>query len=341
VRRDDELVPGLLVALARVVLHQLADERALRVEHREPRADLLGEREQVELGTEAAVVTPLGLLEAVQVLLERRGRLPCGAVDALEHRAVLVAAPVRAGDLLELERAEPLGRRDVRAAAQVDERTAVARIAVHADDRALADLGRVDLLDDVALERLVGEQREALVAADLVAFERLVLGDDLAHVCLDALEVVLAEVRAVGQLEVVVEAVLDRGADRVLGAGIEVGDGLGHHVRRRVPQHLTTLGRRGDDDLDLRVVVERGAEIDPLAVDPCRERVLGQALADRRGDVRGRAALRDHLLRAVGQRQLDLLGDLWIGHLRETLLKGLANAARDRLSPRSDRGRRR
>ena len=45
-------------------------DAALRVEHREARADLVGEREQVELGAELAVVAPLGLLEPVQVLVE-------------------------------------------------------------------------------------------------------------------------------------------------------------------------------------------------------------------------------------------------------------------------------
>ncbi len=121
VRRVDELVARLLVALARVVLHHPPDRAALRVEHREARADLVGEREQVELGAELAVVALLGLLEAVQVLLERGLRFPRGAVDALEHRALLVAPPVRAGDLGELERAEPLRRRHVRTTAQVDE----------------------------------------------------------------------------------------------------------------------------------------------------------------------------------------------------------------------------
>src|SRR4029453_753060 len=109
---------------------------------------------------------------------------------------LLGAAPVRTRDLLELERAQALRGRDVGAAAEVDERAVAPRVAVDADDRPFADLGRVDLLDDVALERLVGEQREALVAVQLVPLERLALRDDLAHARLDALEVVVAEVRA-------------------------------------------------------------------------------------------------------------------------------------------------
>src|SRR5882724_8096569 len=91
------------------------------MEHREPGADLLGEREEVELDAELAMVAPFGFLQAVQMLGERGIRLPRGAVDALQHRALLVAAPVRARDLRELERTEPARRRDVRAAAQIDE----------------------------------------------------------------------------------------------------------------------------------------------------------------------------------------------------------------------------
>jgi hypothetical protein len=56
------------------------------VEHREARADLVGEAEQVELEPELAVVALLGLLETVQVGGERLLGVPGGAVDALEHR---------------------------------------------------------------------------------------------------------------------------------------------------------------------------------------------------------------------------------------------------------------
>ena len=121
--------------------------------------------------------------------------------------------------------------------------------------------------------------------SELVADERLVLGDDLAHPSLDPLEVVVAEVAAVGKLEVVVEAVLDRRTDRVPRTGIEIGDGLRQHVRRRVAQHLPTLGARGDDDLECGVALERRVEIDPFAVERGRQGILAEPLPDRRRDV--------------------------------------------------------
>ncbi len=165
------------------------------MEHREPGTDLLGEREEVELDAELAMVAAFGLLEAVQVLGERGLRLPRGAVDALQHRALLVAAPVRAGHLLQLEHAELAGRRHVRAATQVDELDlglpvgTVDHVAVHRHARAVAaGLARVvvvgraaaHLLDDLALVGLIGEQRERVVVGELGAFEALVGLDDRA-----------------------------------------------------------------------------------------------------------------------------------------------------------------
>ena len=177
----------------------------LRVEHREARADLVGEREEVELDAELAVVAPLGLLEAVQVLVERGLRLPRGAVDALEHRALLVAPPVRARDLRELERAEPLGRRHVRAAAQVDELVARRSTTLRYTETptVAAGLARVlarrvagvDLLDDLALVGLVGERSRARASRSSSSRTNGSSAlHDLAHPRLDALEVVVGEV---------------------------------------------------------------------------------------------------------------------------------------------------
>ena len=240
------------MALARVLLHEHAHGPALRVEHREPGADLVREREEVELHTELAVVALLRLLEAVEVLGERVLALPRGAVDALELRPLLVAAPVRAGDAHQLERAELAGRRHVRTAAQVDVggRAVGPHVRVDADGAvaghlvgvALLDRPGRDVADDLELERLVGEQRLTLLRAVLGPHEGLVLLDDLAHARLDAAEVVVGEVLAVRQLEVVVEAVGDRRSDRVLGAGEQVEDRLGHEVGGGVPEGLAPSG---------------------------------------------------------------------------------------------------
>ena len=188
------------------------------------------EAEQVELDAEPAVVALLGLLAppqvAVELLLGRPGR----AVDALEHRPLLVAAPVRPGGAEQLERPDLAGARDVRAAAQVDERTLpVERGRRHR--RAVALRRGQQVVDDLDLERLVvlDLERARLGRRQLAQLERVVGGDALAHPRLDRGQVVGRQ-RA-GQLEVVVEAVIDDRPDPELRAGEQVEHRLGQDVR--------------------------------------------------------------------------------------------------------------
>src|SRR5690606_26898001 len=108
---------------------------------------------EVHLLADTPVVAPLGFLEALQVFLELLLVGPRGAIDALQHLVARVAAPVRARELRELEAgAETPRRRQVRAAAEIDERA----LAVQADRLAgrdrRDDLGFVVLAD--ALEEL-------------------------------------------------------------------------------------------------------------------------------------------------------------------------------------------
>ncbi len=81
VRRLHEVVAALQVEVSHVVLELLAEEPAARVPHGEARPELLGEREQVELAAELAVVAAFGLLQAVQVRVEVVLRRPRRAVD--------------------------------------------------------------------------------------------------------------------------------------------------------------------------------------------------------------------------------------------------------------------
>src|SRR5581483_11276596 len=105
-----------------MILHEPAHETTLRVEHGEPGADLCRKAEQVELDAELAMVAFGRFIEAAQVRLEVGLGRPRRAVDALELRVALVAAPVRPRDPHQLEMPEVRARvLDVRATAQVDE----------------------------------------------------------------------------------------------------------------------------------------------------------------------------------------------------------------------------
>ena len=120
-RALDLLVAGVAVDVAHVPLDRLPERPALRVPEDDARRDLV-DVEQVELAAELAMVALLGLLEHVQVLLQLVLRRPRRAVDALQHLVLRVAAPVRAGDLHQLEVLELARARHVRAAAEVFER---------------------------------------------------------------------------------------------------------------------------------------------------------------------------------------------------------------------------
>ena len=101
-------------------------------------------------------------------------------------------------------------------------------------------------VDDVDLEVLVhgGEHLDRLRARHHLLHERDLPGGQLAHARLDALQVVVDEVPAVGKPEVVEEAVLDRRADVVLGTGKQLDHRGGHQVGGAVAQDLERrLGR--------------------------------------------------------------------------------------------------
>ena len=135
----------------------LAHERALGMPEHEPAAGVFFDRVEVELWTELAMVALCRFLEKDQVvvefLLRRKGR----AVDALQHRVVLVAAPVRAGDADQFDRADLAGRLRVAAAAQIGELAD----RVERDRFVLGDLAR-----QLDLERVVAIARERLTALD-------------------------------------------------------------------------------------------------------------------------------------------------------------------------------
>src|SRR5919202_854576 len=99
------------------------------------------EVEEVELLAEPPVVAPLGVLDLLEVLLERLLRVERGAVDPGELLVVLVAAPVRAGEAGEPERPDRLRVLEVRAAAEVGE------VALRVDrDRVVRGVDELDLV---------------------------------------------------------------------------------------------------------------------------------------------------------------------------------------------------
>src|SRR3712207_4294028 len=123
---DEVPGPHVVVAvaaldLAHVTFHEVPEHLALRQEQRDAGAHLRREREEPQIPANLAVIPLPGLFQPPEVSLELLLRRPGRAVDAGEHRVVLVASPVGPGDVLQPEGAERARAGYVRAAAQVEE----------------------------------------------------------------------------------------------------------------------------------------------------------------------------------------------------------------------------
>ena len=246
------------------------------------------------------MVARASLLEPLEVGLQVVLREERRAVDAGEHRAVRVAAPVGAGGGHQLERLDAAGAGAVRPAAEVGE----GAVAVERDGLdALVAHEVPDQLDLVVLA-LALEALDRVLHRHVAALERLVGLDVLAHLRLDALEVGVRDLHPVGEVEVVVEAVVDRRADRDLGAGVELEHGLGEHVGGVVAEQVEGLGALVGDDRDRLALVEGSAQIAQVAVDLDRQRRACQALADCACGVGAGGAVLQLELVAVWERDL-------------------------------------
>ena len=233
--------------------------------------------EQIHLAAELAVVALLGFLDLLEVGVELfllgEGR----AVDAREHLAVGIAAPIGARDFHQLERVADLaGRGHVRPAAEIEP------VALLVD---LDLLVRGDGVDQLDLERLalVAEHALGLVARPYLLGEGFVARDDLAHLLLDRVEVLRRE-RLVAE-EVVIEAVLDHRADGDLRARPQALHGLGEHMGSVVPDQLQRSRVVAADEFDLGVVLDRVAEVGEHAIERHGDGALGERGRDALGDI--------------------------------------------------------
>ena len=253
--------------------------------------------EEVHGAADLAVVPLLGLLDAAQVGLEVGLAGPRRSVDALKLRVAVVAAPVSAGQLRQLERlAGGLRRGKVRPAAKV----LPAPLSVDADllvrREPADDLGLVVLADGIEVE-------DGVLAVPDLAPDRLVAVDDLLHPRLDLCEVVQAERLVAG--EVVVEAVLDRGPDRHLRPREQLLHRLGHDVADVVADGLERLRRLARQDFEAAAFLQRAVEVEKRAVEFHEHRLLLQRFGDGGGDVAARNAVVELAFRAVGEDQVD------------------------------------
>ena len=244
--RGDLNVAGRAVDLAPVVEQLVLERHAVGQEEREA-GGLVAHHEDVHLAADLSMVTLLCLLEQAQVLVKLLLRGKGGAVYAGEHLVVLVALPVGAGHARELERLERLGVGEVRAHAHVD----VLALLIEGDAGVLGKVA--DVLDLVLLATLLHEG-DGLLARELEDRELEVLLHDLLHLGLDCRKVLLGDLLALGQVDVVVEAVVGCGAVGEVSLGVQALHGLRHDVGGAVTDDVGDLVRRAL--VDVTVVVQ-------------------------------------------------------------------------------------
>jgi hypothetical protein len=113
--------------------------------------------------------------------------------------------------------------------------------------------------------------------------------DDLAHLRLDRGQVVLGEGPRRAGREVIIKAVVGRGAEGDLRAGPQRLHRFGQHMGKVVPRQFQRVRLvLGGDEREACVTLQRAVDVDQFAIDPRGERRLGKTGADR-----GRSRARD------------------------------------------------
>src|SRR5260370_13401621 len=240
-RAFDLEIPGGVEPHAQVVLDDAEQPPALgRPEA--AAAGPLADVEEVELAAQPAMIAALRFFEPKEVLVEfflaRKG----SAVDALQLGVFWVAAPIRAGDIHQLEAlAEITGRGQMRADAEIDE----IALPVEADLLTLRDF--TDIFGLVRLADTVEEGDRGVAVPDLPR-DLLVPPHDVAYSRLDPLQVFGGE--RLGTREIVIEPTFGRRPEGHLGIGIQFLDRLGHDMGRIVAQNLKPFRHLPSDDCD-------------------------------------------------------------------------------------------
>ena len=261
------LVAAVAIYAPHVLLNFLPDDPAVRMpEHQAGR--LVLQVEQVHLLAEFAVIAFLGLFQHVQIGVEIFLPGPGRTIDTLQLFIAMVAAPVGARHLHQLEDLELAGRGYVGAAAQIDEIGFAIQRDLFAGRNGFDQFGLVVLAH--ALEKFHG-----LVAwLDFPRHGYVALGE-LGHAVFDQREIFRSKRATVGK--VVIKAVFHRRADGDLGIREQFLDGMGKQVGGRVADDVQTFGVLGGDDGQRAIAIDHMTGIHQALTNTSCQGCLGQS----------------------------------------------------------------
>ena len=297
----DLAIAGGIDGAAHIGFQAAPDDIALGMPENRPVRFLL-QVEQVHLRAQLAMVALARFLQPRQMVGQLPLVEPARAIDAGQHRILLVAAPIGARHARQLEggRIELAGGGEVWAAAHVVPAIGLARRARMIDGQffALRQFGGPLRLEAFARGLPLCNQR---IAVDHLAAQRLVGGDDLAHLRFDRGQVFLGEGTILGR-KIVVKAILGRRAEGDLRAGEQRLHRFGQHMGEIMPrqfQRVSLVPAR--HQRQRRVLLQRPADVAQFAIHSRGDRRLGQPRTDRRRNVRRRSAGRDFTHGTIGQ----------------------------------------
>ena len=248
---------------------------------------------KIELLAQHAMVAFFRLLNIVQVLVEIFFRKEGRPVNSLELRIFLVAEPVRAGNVQQLESLDLAGGWNMRPAAEVDE------FAGAIDGNLFIGLG--ELLYEMAFHEIAFffELRHSQIAGQELARIRNILLYQFLHFLFDLFQILRTEGR--GTVEVIKETAVRRRTMAKLGLGKKFQHSSSQQMSGRMPVDFQSLGIAVGEYAEARIFFQRAGQIDEIAVSFRRERRLGQARSDGLGDVQGSRALGNFLNAPVGE----------------------------------------
>ena len=192
-RRRDLLIAAAILHLTHRTFERAPESLPLRVPEGTPGRDVV-EREEVECYAELAMVALAGLITAPQVLVDLLLRLPRGAIDALQHRSIVLPAPICSRNREQLERTDLSRALHMRSSTEVLEFA----VLIGRDARGRLPLrGRSlsEVVHDLNLEGLIPAHQcgTLIVEGVLGESECMVRGDALRHLGLNGGEIVGGE----------------------------------------------------------------------------------------------------------------------------------------------------